>query len=350
MRKNLSRVCFSLFLLVGISNAWADVADTRAQFALSARPQSFGGISKARLVQIDHYAMRTPRALESDLDGLVAHLTRPARSDQEKVRAIFKWVTHRFSYSTRSSLPRNRLNNRAMLALVGEGLACEGYGMVFAELARRAGLEVQSIQGVAKGDGSISSGPNHLWNAVKIDGQWLLVDPTWGAGYVSNAHYTADADEYYFLAPVESFLLSHFDPEDRFGIQRGMGMNWSVFKSMPSNAPNLVYAGFNMSTLVDFVRTNPRRELVGTFDQPFGAFKALDMPVEKRLSAGARTLKLESSAYDELMVVQGKDWIPFYRQGNSYSLTTRFKRGELLVMGKKRGTEDYEALLEYVVQ
>jgi hypothetical protein len=331
-------------------SSYADVADMKAQFALSARPQSFEGISKSRLAMIDHYATKAPRALEGDLDSLVAYLVKPARTDQEKVRSIFKWITHRFSYSAHSSLPKGYFDSKALLALVGKGLACDGYGRVFAELAKRAGVEVQTIQGVAKSDGSLSQGPNHLWNAVKIEGKWLLVDPTWGAGYVSGARYTADSDEYYFLAPVDSFSLSHFDPEDRFGIQRGLGMDWSVFKSMPVNAPNLVYAGFQVSSLVSFVRNNPRKELVETFNQPFGAFNAEGMPIEKKLGKGARTLALDSNAYDDLMVVQGNDWTPFYRSGQHYSLTSRFKSGELLVMGKKKGAEDYEALLEYQVQ
>jgi transglutaminase/protease-like cytokinesis protein 3 len=47
---------------------------------------------------------------------------------------------------------------------------------------------VEKLDGFAKGFGykigEPLSTPNHAWNAVRIDGNWYLLDATWDAGVV----------------------------------------------------------------------------------------------------------------------------------------------------------------------
>jgi transglutaminase/protease-like cytokinesis protein 3 len=82
-----------------------------------------------------------------------------------------------------------------------------------------ANLECEIISGFSKGYGyypgdKIGDQSNHAWNAVKIDGQWQLIDSTWGAGYVNNyGKFTKKYNEHYFLTPPEHFIYDHF-PEN----------------------------------------------------------------------------------------------------------------------------------------
>jgi transglutaminase/protease-like cytokinesis protein 3 len=56
--------------------------------------------------------------------------------------------------------------------------------------------------------------PNHAWNAVRIEGQWRLLDSTWGAGYLSPAgEFVRAFNAHYFLTPPELFIYDHL-PED----------------------------------------------------------------------------------------------------------------------------------------
>ena len=52
---------------------------------------------------------------------------------------------------------------------------CEGYAKLFQYLCYRTGIQATQISGVADGGG-------HMWNAVKIDGDWYEIDVTWDDG------------------------------------------------------------------------------------------------------------------------------------------------------------------------
>ncbi|MBE7002296.1 MAG: hypothetical protein E7421_06365 [Ruminococcaceae bacterium] len=57
-----------------------------------------------------------------------------------------------------------------------EGKAvCEGYAKLFQYLCYCTGINATQITGTAKGGG-------HMWNAVKIDGDWYEMDVTWDDG------------------------------------------------------------------------------------------------------------------------------------------------------------------------
>ncbi len=49
------------------------------------------------------------------------------------------------------------------------------------------------------------AGERHAWVEVKVDGEWLEMDPTWGAGYIIDGkfqfHYTED-----YFDPDPAFL------------------------------------------------------------------------------------------------------------------------------------------------
>ena len=63
-------------------------------------------------------------------------------------------------------------------ALVDHKAVCEGYTRAFQLLCTRAGIPCISVNGVCDDSRSGISG-NHIWNAVRLDGDWYYVDATW---------------------------------------------------------------------------------------------------------------------------------------------------------------------------
>ena len=169
---------------------------------------------------IDAHALGTPAGLRDDLGALTAHLVAPARNDFEKARAIFVWITHNIDYDAANYF-------RGVLPKIGpedalrEGRAvCFGYSGLFEAMARAAGLEAHSVSGKSKGysyqnragTGAIS----HAWNAVRLQGNWYLLDTTWGAGYLDGQRkrFVRRFQPHYFLTPPDAFILDHL-PDDR---------------------------------------------------------------------------------------------------------------------------------------
>lgn len=180
--------------------------------------------------RVDAHAAKAPASAEKSVSALANYLVRPARNDEEKARALFRWITLKVSYDTagyQSGAPGD-MSPEGVLRR--RKAVCSGYAALFEHLAREAGLEAVTIRGHSKGfmaGTHQDSELNHAWNAVKIEGQWRLLDCTWGAGHVTpSMKFVRQFSEYYFLTPPEEFVYGHFPQEPKWQLlDRPMARN-----------------------------------------------------------------------------------------------------------------------------
>lgn len=173
---------------------------------------------------IDQHALRAPATAESSVESLAAYLTSDAKTDIEKARAIFRWITAKVRFDPSALEDAAVQEIDADQVLKTRRTACMGYSELFYILGRAAGLEVERIAGLARGcstanNSLCNSPPNHEWNAVKIDGKWMLLDCTWSTGYMeSGTRFVKRYDDFYFCTPPEQFIFDHFpiDPDWQF--------------------------------------------------------------------------------------------------------------------------------------
>ena len=102
--------------------------------------------------------------------------------------------------------------------------SCEGYARLFNELCAEAGIEAVKVVGVAKGSGNADE--RHAWNLVRLDGQWVEVDATWGSSFQSPFYFAPDPALFRFshfafdpaqqLSPAR-FTRAEFDAQDGLG-------------------------------------------------------------------------------------------------------------------------------------
>ena len=85
-------------------------------------------------------------------------------NDLQKARALHDWIVQHVSYDYTYS------KYTAYDAIVNRSAVCQGYTLAYAALLEKAGIE---------NDYCRSSAMNHMWNYVKIDGNWYHVDTTW---------------------------------------------------------------------------------------------------------------------------------------------------------------------------
>lgn len=177
------------------------------------------------LSKVDKHALLTPASVEGSLPELASYLTKPFSTDIEKSRAIYRWITDNVAYDTQSFFS-NGFRNADMSAknvLQDRKSVCDGYSRLFTSLAELAGLEAVKISGYAKGFGfspgqKFEEGANHAWNAVKIKGEWKLLDSTWGAGYVDGGSksFKKKFTDFYFLTSPDEFIYDHLPDEEEW--------------------------------------------------------------------------------------------------------------------------------------
>lgn len=179
---------------------------------------------------------------QSAVAYLAETLTQTAKSDKEKVEALFYWIASNIQYRLKPSHSEkinwqqkddtSRYLPPLDLRIAEEVLAkrvavCEGYARLFKTLCLYADVPCEMITGFAKNGSDRTNSrfqSNHNWNAVYFDSSWHLLDVTWASGYIlNNNQFVPRLDDRYFLTEPKTFLEDHY-PED---------LRWTLLENPP---------------------------------------------------------------------------------------------------------------------
>ncbi|WP_207496483.1 transglutaminase domain-containing protein [Aridibaculum aurantiacum] len=187
-------------------------------------------------------------ALETSPVLLATRLTAHAKTDRQKVEAIFRWITDNIDYKVQPTVISRRMPLRAAyssdadtgaLKNVNERVSekvlqdkeafCEGYARLFSTLCSYAGIRSEVVTGYVRNGidrPAKNFRSNHSWNAVMIDSSWHLLDVTWASGYVTfgGNRFIRQYDDYYYLPKPEEFIRTHY-PED---------LQWTLLPDPPT--------------------------------------------------------------------------------------------------------------------
>ena len=179
----------------------------------------------------------------SKADELAKQLASLGKTDREKVRAIFRWITEHIDYNVLpvgrgkkkpysfynepddSSAALPSLDERVAAKVLNTGIAfCDGYSRLFKTLCDHAGIKAEVIYGYARTNNNRRFAVNHTWNSVFIDSTWYLLDVTWASGFITYGNeYVHQYNDLYFLTSPGEFIRDHY-PEDA---------QWTLLKDPP---------------------------------------------------------------------------------------------------------------------
>ncbi len=168
-----------------------------------------------------NYKKSVPQKSKSTFNtkALSLKITKSARTDNQKATAIFKWITSNISYD--NELRRNlKLQNEIYTSeenvikkvLERKMALCGGFAFLFKKMCGDVGISAEVIHGFTKNySGKIQKNkkPDHTWNAVKLNGEWQLLDITWAISHGTNRQ----PDSFWYLIKPSEFILSHY-PEN----------------------------------------------------------------------------------------------------------------------------------------
>lgn len=164
----------------------------------------------------DKIALQIPDSLTKTTSGIVSYINSNFSSQKDKSRAIFIWITKNVQYDIENMFAINFYQNPKEIVekvLSTKKGICMHYAELFNDLANQVGIKSYVISGYTKQKGFVDYIP-HAWCAGLIDSTWYLFDPTWGSGYVQNAKFIRQVNNYYFMTKPEQLIKSHmpFDP------------------------------------------------------------------------------------------------------------------------------------------
>ncbi|MEX2585001.1 MAG: transglutaminase domain-containing protein [Balneolaceae bacterium] len=193
---------------------------------------------------IDTHVLHTPAYLEQDTDSLATYFLSVAETDAEKARAIYRWMTDRISFDLDAFFQGSPRYTTPESVLQSKKAVCTGYVILFEELARKMDLNIEFIDGLAKGFGfdpedSSETIENHSWIAVRIDDEWKLIDPTWGSGFIleNTPGFVKNFTEFFFFADPDRLIYTHL-PSDQPWQLRSETASPEEFLSYPIVTPH----------------------------------------------------------------------------------------------------------------
>lgn len=204
-------------------------------------------------------------------EELAISLTKNKETELAKVSSIFYWITQNIEYRLRSFASRANarkyveppddtfalkpLDERVAENVLRNGVAvCDGFARLFKTLCVYAGIESEVVHGYARtGSGRFTS--NHTWNAVKIDGEWKLLDVTWASGFISfnGMEFIRRFDDRYFLSDPRTFAQDHY-PEDLKWTLLDETLSMAEFRNSPYKHKSFIK--YNITQL------NPQRGVI----------------------------------------------------------------------------------------
>lgn len=136
-------------------------------------PKNLNGSTSPPPSQLSHY-LKPTQFLEVDdpeIVNLAKEITKNAKTDLEKSKAIFDWVYKNLEKRGSVTIPTAK---QVLRDRYGD---CNEHATLYAALARAAGIPTEIMVGlIYQGDGFYY----HAWNVSWIGGRWVPIDPVYG--------------------------------------------------------------------------------------------------------------------------------------------------------------------------
>lgn len=308
---------------------------------------------------IDAYMRNCPAASEHSVADIASYINRSARTDLEKARAVYVWMTDNISYNDAGFNSGDLGDNSAENVLKTRVAVCAGFADLFTEIAVKTGIEAVTVTGYAKGygysEGDAFEDTDHAWNAVKIDGAWKIYDATWGQGSATEdsrgrLKSSKKFDEQWFHVDPKISVFTHLA---EFAYQNFLPQNISLaeFERLPNFQPKVLQYGlFSPDELLAQVKTKkpfnlPEMHAVQPIFQFISAPKSRTLKQKERI-----TIEIKSNEDLHFHLVNELDeWIPFEKKEQTYVLNfIPYNYGEIHISVET--PEGHYAVLVYEVK
>jgi len=167
--------------------------------------------TKNPYADIDNKIFKIPVELTNSTTGIAKFITDNFKTDNEKIRAVFYWTATNISYDVSNMFAPNQLQSvqqKIENTLKTRKGVCIHYAEVFNDISNKVGIKCRIIEGYTKQNGKVDN-LSHAWCAAQIENKWVVFDPTWGAGGITNGKFVKKLNNTYFKAEPSKIIASH---------------------------------------------------------------------------------------------------------------------------------------------
>jgi hypothetical protein len=310
--------------------------------------------------QIDKSARNCPRAAQKDIPSLAAHLTLNAKTDLEKARAIYVWLTDNINYDDKAYNSEIYGDYSAESVLKNKLAVCEGFSNLFLQLGLEMGLDIKKVVGYSKGygykPGQKLSNTDHAWNIIKIDGNWRVFDATWGQGYGVNKggklESTSEFNDYWFNVDPYEAIFTHMPELENF-TKVTPNISLQEFEKFPKLGKEYFTLGFNGQSTFLNLKNNSRIKFPNCFPVETHIEKVQAHPFSLLKSSVGYVFEFYVPRGIEMAIINSKNkWTYFEKEKGLFKITYfPNEEGNLKICVKHEDSgSSYQTVLEYEVK
>lgn len=119
------------------------------------------------------YATDEAKELNKQLNGILSDILTPDMNIYDKEKAVHDYIVSHYQFDT--SLTRYDLEHPSLSVaglLYNQTGTCKAYAEMFNIMMTKLGIGAKMVYGAAGGN-------EHIWNMVRLSGNWYMVDVTW---------------------------------------------------------------------------------------------------------------------------------------------------------------------------
>lgn len=301
----------------------------------------------------DSVALAVPPRAAANVSSLAAHLRSALPGERDRARALYRWLVENVAYDV------DQFYNPPLLGKVYDAGTvlrrrkgvCAEFAILFETVARQAGLEAVTVTGQAK---AFSPNPRrpfltqtHNWNAVRVDGRWIALDASWGAGDVMGREFVRRPREFYFATDPAKLIWSHWPAESRWQLLE-RPLSQREFDRLPFTPRDFWDLGFSAGAVADAARQPGFRAFVGAFPAPGQPVEVLEAPLAFHLAPGeAHPFRLRAPGATEVIAVSGGAWQKLEPEGDTFRGTAALEAKEMVVMVRYPARPEGVVVLRY---
>lgn len=281
-----------------------------------------------------------------DYSDVSRSITQGCRNKYEQAHAIYRWLCDNIAYDTSYSI------YTADECWDQKKGVCQAYSELFYRLAEPVGLDVRIISGVSKDREGKVDPQGHAWVcAVMEDNVGVLIDATWGAGYVENGRFThRPNNESWFDVDPYWMIFTHYPKEDCYQLLPEQ-ISQETFLTLPPLRPVCGAYGWDGRQVLQGVLEQKISlpEIYEHFEQDL---RFVDIPMQAKLRIGQwYTFRLKKKSDCRLALIN-KDFymedVWQHADGEYWLKFMPVEPGEVQISLSK-GTKTYHTVVNYEV-
>lgn len=200
-----------------------------------------------------------------------------------RIKALHDYVAERITYDVKAFETGIQPSQEAKDVFKRRTAVCTGYANLLSALGNAVGEKIYLVTGKVRQDlipverlpiifKLTNTMIGHAWNAVKIAGNWYLIDVTWDSGSVENSNQMSSYSTDYLMIPPQIMVTSHFPDIPNWQLL-STPVSYETFEKQPLLEPKFFAKGLQLISPTQYLTDvqkiakveikNPQQHLIG---------------------------------------------------------------------------------------